>query len=108
VDVPVLLKLNVSSTFSIVAGPQLSVVLNNPDGSGGQQWYTNGKSGQYTFKYPDFSVVGGAQLSFGVVRIQARYVQGLSNIANPNIQTYAQSQSWRTSQIQLGLGYVLH
>jgi hypothetical protein len=107
IDVPVLLKVNVSSTLSFVAGPQISVVLNNPNGANGVQWYSNGKSGQYTFNPTNVSAVGGAQLSFGVVRIQARYIAGLSNIANYNIQTYAQRQSWKTTQMQLGIGYVL-
>ncbi|MDR0792798.1 MAG: PorT family protein [Chitinophagaceae bacterium] len=111
IDVPVLLKFNAGAAFSLVAGPQISVVLNNPSGgSSGGQWYNGGSvtSSQFTFKFPNFSAVGGAQLSFGVVRIQARYVIGLTNIGNNKLLSYSLQNSWKTSQVQFGLGYILH
>jgi hypothetical protein len=108
VDVPVLLRINISPTLSFLAGPQVGVLLNNPSSNTGN-WYNGGSvtSGQFTFNFPDFSAVGGAQLNFGVVSIQARYVQGVFNVGNNKLLSSSLQNSWRTSQIQLGLGYLL-
>ena len=106
-DVPVLLKINASPVFSFVVGPQVSAILNNPNESdNSNNWYLNGKKGN-TFKTMNFSAVGGIQLAFGHVRLQARYIAGITNIANYNIQTYTQNQSWRSSQVQIGLAYAI-
>lgn len=89
--IPILLRYNVNSMFSLNAGPQFGILLNKD-----QSLWANSKE---AFKSGDFAMVLGAQVNLKLARVYARYNIGLSNINDIN-----NSDSWKSQQIQLGVG----
>ncbi|MFJ1409702.1 porin family protein [Capnocytophaga canimorsus] len=89
VSVPVLLKVNPKGTFSVVAGPQFSILVNRDE----NLW----QNGEKLFKSADFSLVAGAELNINPLVIYARYGWGFADISN--LKEKANSQ-----QIQVGVG----
>jgi hypothetical protein len=90
--IPVLLRYNVGKVLTLHVGPQFSVLIND-----NENLFSNG---QTAFKKGDFSMVGGAQINFKVLRIYGRYNVGLSNLNDID-----DKDKWRSQQIQLGLGF---
>lgn len=93
-SIPVLLRVNLTGMFSIVAGPQYSILLSQDN--------TLLKNGQDAFKKGDFAMVAGAQVNLKYFRIYGRYNIGLQNLNDIDSQ-----DKWKSQQIQLGLGFRL-
>jgi hypothetical protein len=93
-SIPVLLRVNVTGMFSLLAGPQYSILINKDN-----TLLQNGKS---AFKSGDFAMVAGAQINLKMLRIYGRY-----NIGLQNINDIDQKDKWTNQQMQLGLGFRL-
>jgi len=93
-SIPLLLELKPVKSFSIQAGPQYSILLDQKkDGVG---------NAAMAFKNGEFAFVGGAKLDLGGFFLYGRYIVGLQNINELQDQT-----KWRTTQWQLGVGMSL-
>lgn len=90
-SIPILLRYNVGNILTLHLGPQFGILLRDDR--------TLLQSGESAFKSGDFSMVGGAQLNFSVLRIYGRYNVGLQNINDID-----NKDKWTNQQIQLGLG----
>ncbi|RAJ81964.1 outer membrane protein with beta-barrel domain [Chitinophaga dinghuensis] len=91
VSIPLLLKYNINSRFTINVGPEYSFLF-----------YSNESLLMYNrdaFKRNNLSVVGGVTVNVKPVHFYGRFVQGLTNI-NGIDDRY----SWKTQQIQVGMG----
>jgi hypothetical protein len=84
----------VSKLLTLNVGPQYGILIDKNE--------TLLKNGQQAFKNGDFSMVGGVSLNLNPVRIYGRYNIGLSNINDID-----DKDSWRSQQIQLGIGLKL-
>ena len=93
-SIPVLLRVNVTNMFSLLAGPQYSILINKDN-----TLLQNGKS---AFKNGDFAMVAGAQVNLKMLRIYGRY-----NIGLQNINDIDQKDKWTNQQMQVGLGFRL-
>ena len=93
-SIPLLVEFKPVNSFSIQAGPQYSILLDQKkDGIG---------NASMAFKSGEFAFVGGAKLDLGGFFLYGRYVVGLQNINELQDQT-----KWRTTQWQLGVGMSL-
>jgi hypothetical protein len=90
-SVPVLLRINPSKLLTLNVGPQYSILLNNHQ--------TILQNSENAFKNGDFSVVVGAQINLGGINVYGRYNIGLANINDIGTES-----SWKSEQIQLGIG----
>jgi Outer membrane protein beta-barrel domain len=90
-SIPLLLRYNLGSMFSIVAGPQFGILMNK-----NQNLLQNG---QKAFSDGDFSAVAGLQVNLKALRLYGRY-----NIGMKNINQIDQKDKWTSQQIQLGVG----
>jgi opacity protein-like surface antigen len=90
-SIPLLLRYNLGSMFSIVAGPQFGILMNK-----NQNLLQNG---QKAFSEGDFSAVAGLQVNLKALRLYGRY-----NIGMKNINQIDQKDKWTSQQIQLGVG----
>ena len=90
-SIPILLRINAGNLLTFHIGPQYSILLNSD-----KTLLTNGKE---AFKNGDFSMVGGLQVNLKALRIYGRYNIGLSNINDID-----NKESWKSQQIQLGIG----
>jgi hypothetical protein len=90
-SIPLLLRYNLGSMFSIVAGPQFGILMNK-----NQNLLQNG---QKAFSDGDFSVVAGLQVNLKALRLYGRY-----NVGMKNINQIDQQDKWTSQQIQLGVG----
>jgi len=91
-SIPLLLNIRSSKLVTIQVGPQYGILLHKE-----QTWVHNGVN---AFKNGNFSMLAGAQVNLGALNVYGRYVVGLSNIGDlPN------SDSWKSQQIQFGLGF---
>lgn len=90
-SIPLLLRINAGNLVTFHVGPQYSILLNSD-----KTLLANGKE---AFKNGDFSMVGGLQLNLKTFRIYGRYNIGLSNINDID-----NKESWKSQQIQLGIG----
>ena len=93
-SIPVLLRLNANKMLTFVVGPQYSILINPHE--------TTLQNGQDAFKSGDFAMVGGLQINLSAFRIYGRYAGGLNNINDISNQ-----DSWKSQQIQLGIGIKL-
>ena len=93
-SIPVLLRLNANKMLTFVVGPQYSILINPHE--------TTLQNGQDAFKSGDFAMVGGLQINLSAFRIYGRYAVGLNNINDISNQ-----DSWKSQQIQLGIGIKL-
>lgn len=90
-SIPVLLNLG-GRVFKIQVGPQYSILMNS-----GQSLWTNGKQ---AFTNGDFGLDGGVWLDLPFhLNAFARYIIGLNNINDVDSQ-----DSWKSQQIQIGVG----
>ncbi|MGH2566184.1 MAG: porin family protein, partial [Ginsengibacter sp.] len=58
------------------------------------------QNGQNAFKTGDFSLVGGVQLRLLKFRVYGRYIGGMTDINH-----LTNSNTWKASAIQLGVGF---
>jgi len=93
-SIPILLNYKLGSLLSLQAGPQFGVLLDQS-----KNLVQNGKE---AFKKGDFSMVGGAQIHISKIRLQGRYVVGLSDISDIGSQN-----KWKNQGFQLALGLAL-
>lgn len=91
-SIPLLLRYNVGSMFTLLAGPQYSILIKKDN--------TLLQNGQSAFKNGDFAMVAGAQINLKMFRIYGRY-----NIGMQNINDIDKKDRWTTQQMQLGLGF---
>ncbi len=90
--IPLLLRVNVTGMFSLLAGPQYSILLNQDN--------TLLRNGQDAFKNGDFALAAGAQINLKFLRIYGRYNIGLQNVNDIDSQ-----DKWKSQQLQFGLGF---
>jgi Outer membrane protein beta-barrel domain len=98
VTLPFLITYRPSKWFSLQAGPQYGVLLNN------NKAVLNGK--QTAFKNGNASLVIGPQFHFGKLRVGGRYVFGLTDLNGMNHEnsTFDLSE-WSNQGFQFYLGY---
>lgn len=94
ISIPVLLRLNVAPILSLNLGPQFGILLNKDE----SLW----ANGRQAFKSGDFSAVAGATLNLSKLRVYGRYNIGLNDISDVDNQ-----DSWKSQQVQLGVGVSL-
>ena len=92
-SVPVLLNYKLGKLLSLQAGPQFGVLLDK-----NKNLLENGKE---AFDRGDFSMLGGAQISLGKLRLNGRYFVGLNNINDIDNQDQWKNQGF---QLSVGLG----
>ena len=90
-SIPLLLRYNVGRMFTLLAGPQYSILMKKEN--------SILQNGQSAFSSGDFAMVGGAQINLKFFRIYGRYNIGLSNINDIDSK-----DKWTNQQIQLGVG----
>jgi len=88
---PVMIKYNINKSFSVLAGPQYSLLLVDAE-----SLLTAGDG--KAFKKSEVSANLGGQFNIGVVSVYARYNLGINNINNID-NRYA----WHASHIQAGI-----
>jgi hypothetical protein len=92
-SVPILLNYKLGSFLSLQAGPQFGVLLDK-----NKNLLENGRE---AFDRGDFSMLGGAQISVGKIKLNGRYVVGLNNINDIDNQDQWKNQGF---QLSVGLG----
>ncbi len=92
-SIPVLLNYKLGSFLSLQAGPQFGVLLDK-----NKNLLENGRE---AFDRGDFSMLGGAQISLGKLKLNGRYVVGLNNINDIDNQDQWKNQGF---QLSVGLG----
>jgi len=93
-SIPIILNYKLIGPISLQAGPQFGILIDK-----NKTLLQNGAS---AFKNGDFSLLAGAQVKFGGIRVNGRYVIGLSNINDIDNQ-----DKWKYSGFQLSLGLAL-
>lgn len=91
--VPILLNYKLGSLLSLQAGPQFGIMIDHD-----KNLLQNGKD---AFDKGDFSLLGGAQLGLGKIKLTGRYFVGLNNINDIDNQDKWVNQGF---QVSLGLG----
>ncbi|HEX8676987.1 MAG TPA: porin family protein [Segetibacter sp.] len=92
--IPILLRYNVGSLVTLHLGPQFGIITSKD-----KNLWSNGKA---AFKSGDFSMVGGVQVNFNMLRVYGRYNVGLSNLNDIGAQ-----DKWKSQQLQVGVGLAL-
>lgn len=93
-SIPLLLNYKVLPFLSLQAGPQFGILLDQD-----KNLLQNGKE---AFDKGDFSMLGGAQINLGKLRLNGRYVVGLNNINDIDNQ-----DRWKNQGFQLSLGLAI-
>ena len=93
-SIPILLNYNASNFFSLQAGPQFGILMDQ-----NAKLVQNGKD---AFKKGDFSMLAGVQLKFSGIRIYGRYAIGLNNLNDADNQ-----DKWKSQGFQLGVGLAI-
>ncbi len=94
-SVPILVNYKLIGSFlSLQAGPQFGVLMNN-----NKNLLQNGGE---AFRNGDFSMIGGAQVKLGPIRVNGRYIIGLSNLNDLGDQ-----EKWKNEGFQVSLGLAL-
>ncbi|MBC8034522.1 MAG: PorT family protein [Chitinophagaceae bacterium] len=91
-SIPVLLNITPSKLFSFQVGPQFGQLINRDN-----NLVANGKN---AFREGDFSMLGGLQINIGNIKINGRYIIGLSDISE-----LPEQNNWKNQGFQLSLGY---
>lgn len=92
-SIPILLNYKLGSFFSLQAGPQVGILLDK-----NKNLLDNGRE---AFDRGDFSMLGGAQISLGKIKLNGRYFVGLNNINDIDNQDQWKNQGF---QLSVGLG----
>ncbi len=90
-SIPLLLNYKLGSLLSLQAGPQFGILLDQ-----NKDLLENGRE---AFDKGDFSMLGGAQLSLGKIKLNGRYFVGLNNINDIDNQ-----DKWKNQGFQLSVG----
>lgn len=90
-NVPLLLRLNPSKLLTINVGPQFSILTNKSE--------TVWQNTKDAFKGGDFSMVAGAQVNLGSLRVYGRYNVGLNRL-----NAITDTDKWKQQTFQFGLG----
>jgi len=94
-SIPLMLNYKlVGKWLSLQAGPQFSILMDQE-----KNLLQNGKD---AFSKGEFAMLGGAQLSFSVLRITGRYVIGLNNINEID-----NKEKWNNQGFQISVGLAL-
>lgn len=93
-SIPLLVNYKVLPFLSLQAGPQVGILLDQD-----KNLLQNGKE---AFDKGDFSMLGGAQINLGKLRLNGRYVVGLNNINDIDNQ-----DKWKNQGFQLSLGLAI-
>jgi hypothetical protein len=94
-SVPILLNYKLIGSFlSLQAGPQFGILINKNK--------TLLQNGGEAFKRGDFSMLAGAQVKIGAIRLNGRYMIGLNNINDIDNQ-----DQWKSQGFQLSVGLAL-
>lgn len=93
-SIPIVLNYKLGSFLSLQAGPQFGVLLDR-----NKNLLQNGKD---AFDKGDFSMLGGAQLSLGKIKLTGRYFVGLNNINDID-----NKDKWKAQGYQLSVGLAL-
>jgi hypothetical protein len=88
---PILLSYRPSKILSLQVGPQFGILVNQT---------AIVDSAKAAFKHGDFSLVGGAQLNLGGLKIGARYFIGLNNIGD-----VTSVEAWKNQGAQVYIGF---
>src|SRR5688572_18589145 len=91
-SVPILLNIKPSKMLTLQVGPQFGVLINKD-----QDLLENG---QEAFKRGDFSMLAGAQINFGGIKVGGRYAVGLYNINDIDNR-----DKWKNQGFQLYAGF---
>lgn len=93
-SIPILLSYKIIPILSIQLGPQFGILMNT------SQNITSNASN--AFKSGDFSMVGGAQVSLGAIKLGARYIYGITNLAD--IKEINNVDTWKNQNFQIYFG----
>jgi hypothetical protein len=93
-SIPIVINYKLIGPISLQAGPQFGILIDK-----NKTLLQNGAS---AFKNGDFSLLAGAQVKLGGIRVNGRYVIGLSNINDIDNQ-----DKWKYQGFQLSLGLAL-
>jgi hypothetical protein len=93
-SIPIILSYKFLGPISLQAGPQFGILID--------QNKSFLKNGEAAFKNGDFSMLAGAQVKLGKLRVTGRYVIGLSNINDID-----DKDKWKSQALQLSLGLTL-
>ena len=88
-SIPLLLNYKLGSLVSLQAGPMFSILMDQNKGLL--------QNGEDAFKKGDFSMLGGAQIGLGKIRLNGRYVIGLNNINDIDNKDKWKNQGWQLS-----------
>ena len=92
VSIPLLLNITPAKIISFQFGPQFGILLDKH-----KSLFENGKD---AFSGGDLSLLAGAQLNLGSIRVSGRYVVGVANINDAS-----NSDKWKNQGFQLGVGF---
>ncbi|HTE10359.1 MAG TPA: porin family protein [Chitinophagaceae bacterium] len=92
VSIPLLLNITPAKIISFQFGPQFGILLDKH-----KNLFENGKD---AFSGGDLSLLAGAQLNLGSIRVSGRYVVGVANINDAS-----NSDKWKNQGFQLGVGF---
>lgn len=90
--IPIMLNYKLGRSFSLQAGPQFGILMNEDD-----NMLENGES---AFSKGDLSLLGGAQLKISRFVVTGRYGIGLNNINDIDNE-----DQWKSQTIQLAVGF---
>lgn len=93
-SIPILLSFKLIPVLSVQVGPQFGILMNT------SQNITTTASN--AFKSGDFSLVGGAQVNLGIIRLGARYIYGISNLNG--LPPPGDVDTWKNQNFQLYFG----
>lgn len=94
ISVPLLLTYRPVKVLSLQLGPQFGIMASQDKDLLGET--------KEAFKSGDFSMLGGAQLNLGGLRVGGRYVLGLTNINDID-----NKEKWKNQGFQLYLGWAI-
>jgi hypothetical protein len=93
-SIPLILNYKLGSLLSLQAGPMVSILMD--------QDKNLLQNGQEAFKKGEFSMLGGAQIGLGKIKLTGRYVVGLNNINDID-----DKNKWNNEGFQLSVGLAL-
>jgi hypothetical protein len=93
-SIPLLLNYKVGSLLTLQAGPQVGILVD--------QSKNLLENGSEAFKSGDFSMLGGAVINLGKLRLSGRYFVGLNNISE-----ISNKDKWKNEGFQLSAGFAL-
>lgn len=94
ISIPLLLSFKPVKLLSLQVGPQFGIMTSQDKDILGET--------KEAFKSGDFSMLGGAQLNLGSLRVGGRYVVGLTNINDID-----NKEKWKNQGFQLYLGLTI-